>query len=932
MSVITESLSKELIDSVKNSKSYTLLHTLSTKYGIDHNAIISLYIASGRNQFRRGNAYYSRNPNALNGIIIEFLNNENVQMHFLAQRYLTSPTVLVQAILSHVFSLDNINGKVKKAILNEFFDCPDFLFNFAQNFEQFFETNKINSPNFTFTKNDLNCEFPDELPASTPPNTSDSEALQNSQEKNSQNNSNFQNPQNQPKFPLEKITPTLLSRLYNSIWIALLFGDNQSVQVAKLRQKIGKLYEEKLEKNIQDSFPQTPYLNDEQLRLQVRTKTPDILFPLPVCVEKWFFRWIDSKMIFASQSAQSEVRKQIQGYEFRWDLGVCIFWAGVAVYPNQVINLVRNVWKDNFFTKIPISRRKKIFLDKLKNAKSVIGMAKIFDERAGLGDGMVKVMRGELGNGDGVKCNPNLGEKKTKIDYQNYNIDFSSIHIPQYFPHISPTQSIDITSDCVDPFQTALIQDSIEHGSTRSDYGSKEPPNTPYPLSPPAKQAKLIDTNPVWSNFDNDVGLDAISVPNRNLQNQENLSKSLSVPQSTSTSQTLNTLDKYHYSELPPPLYPIHHMNPNCHLVKNRYIVGREKNKSNPKNDKNCDFSSNTPNTTQIPATHHTPFLYHSDTHQLPLQLRKSPQLLDNSNKNPEKRIRNCSKSVNVPPYLKIPPSLSMLIIESVAVVSGMDCLGVEFGPEKENFEVKSVGKSDQNIIPPVKDQSVDEFMANLIGNGNSKLNCDWNPCQTYYFMESHDVRDLGQKSDQSQTINNHSNEQNIDHCDDSLPFTLPTPFDPPPSLSDLLNYKNETLLSHFPQITSSISLLTRPTHLPPPPNQPIPSCVCQISDTIAFNQQTIDLVKYDKELSEYLLSKNEFNLINFDAKITKNDFGHNYNVNNIDNYLDFAAMNPNNVHYLNYEAKLREDAFIESLLRQHFQLSGYFEFQMFQE
>jgi hypothetical protein len=107
---------------------------------------------------------------------------------------------------------------------------------------------------------------------------------------------------------------------------------------------------------------------------------------------------------------------------------------------------------------------------------------------------------------------------------------------------------------------------------------------------------------------------------------------------------------------------------------------------------------------------------------------------------------------------------------------------------------------------------------------------------------------------------------------------------------------------------------------------------VCQISDTIAFNQQTIDLVKYDKELSEYLLSKNEFNLINFDAKITKNDFGHNYNVNNIDNYLDFAAMNPNNVHYLNYEAKLREDAFIESLLRQHFQLSGYFEFQMFQE
>jgi hypothetical protein len=332
---------------------------------------------------------------------------------------------------------------------------------------------------------------------------------------------------------------------------------------------------------------------------------------------------------------------------------------------------------------------------------------------------------------------------------------------------------------------------------------------------------------------------------------------------------------------------------------------------------------------------------------------------LDNSNKNPletennskiehfgekfvKKLVQNCSKCVNVPPYLKIPPSLSMLIIESVAVVSGMNCLGVEFGPEKDNFDEKNVEKNDQNIIPPVKDQSVDEFIANLIGDENSKLNIQWNSCQTYYFMESHDVRDLGQKSEKSQTVNNHSNEQNIGHCDDSLPFTLPTPFDPPPSLSDLLNYKNETFFSaffrncgkndqNFHQITSSISLLTRPTHLPPPPNQPTQSCVCQISDTMAFNQQTIDLIKYDKELYEYFLSKNEFNLINFDTKIEKNDFGRDYNVHNIDNYLDFASMNPNNVHYLNHEAKLREDGFIESLLQQHFQLSGYFEFQMFQ-
>jgi hypothetical protein len=104
----------------------------------------------------------------------------------------------------------------------------------------------------------------------------------------------------------------------------------QSIESEKLKGCIGKEYEELLITLLSDK--KMCFETEEDLRQKGKSKTPDILFLIPMIVtlqdHEYIVNWIDSKAMFADEDTYKDSLEQFNGYCNRYGKGLVIYWFG----------------------------------------------------------------------------------------------------------------------------------------------------------------------------------------------------------------------------------------------------------------------------------------------------------------------------------------------------------------------------------------------------------------------------------------------------------------------------------------------------------------------------------------------------------------------------------------------------------------------------
>ena len=118
------------------------------------------------------------------------------------------------------------------------------------------------------------------------------------------------------------------ARLRADVRDCVVFDDNYSPLVEKLRHTIGVEYEYRLQARLRNL--RIPFLTEADMAARGYPKTPDIKFEVPILIENRFvINWIESKASFGDpETLANALRDQFTAYSNRYGPGLVIYWFG----------------------------------------------------------------------------------------------------------------------------------------------------------------------------------------------------------------------------------------------------------------------------------------------------------------------------------------------------------------------------------------------------------------------------------------------------------------------------------------------------------------------------------------------------------------------------------------------------------------------------
>mmetsp|Transcript_28434 Transcript_28434/g.71414 ORF Transcript_28434/g.71414 Transcript_28434/m.71414 type:complete len:313 (-) Transcript_28434:1539-2477(-) len=117
------------------------------------------------------------------------------------------------------------------------------------------------------------------------------------------------------------------AHLRSEIALCIMNDPAYSPHVEKVRRVIGLEYEHILYETLRNRG--LSFLDEDDLRKQGHSKTPDVKLPVPIAVDGVVVNWIESKALFGDEySHRQYLNDQFMAYVNRFGPGMVIYWFG----------------------------------------------------------------------------------------------------------------------------------------------------------------------------------------------------------------------------------------------------------------------------------------------------------------------------------------------------------------------------------------------------------------------------------------------------------------------------------------------------------------------------------------------------------------------------------------------------------------------------